>query len=80
LATWASAESTSPRRLRSQASLTSRADREMPASVTAEAGNNRRSRRAQNAVRRMRPVPTRSEISSDVIRKPDSVKNVDTPR
>jgi hypothetical protein len=80
LATWASAERTSPRRPRSQPSFTTRADSEMPASVTAEAGNSRRSRRAQKAVSRMRPVPTRSEISSDVIRKPDSVKNVDTPR
>jgi hypothetical protein len=56
------------------------ADSEIAANVTAEAGNNRRTRRDQNRLSAMRPVARRSVTSNDVMRKPDSVKNVDTPR
>jgi hypothetical protein len=49
-------------------------------SVSIAAGSSRRARRAQNAGRSIRPVSCRSRNSSVVIRKPDSVKNSDTPR
>jgi hypothetical protein len=49
-------------------------------SVTNEAGSSRRIRRAQKAPREMPPVALRSPRSSDVMRNPDSVKNVETPR
>ena len=48
--------------------------------VTNEAGSSRRIRRAQKALSEMPPVALRSPRSSDVMRNPDSVKNVDTPR
>jgi len=44
------------------------------------AGSKRRNRRAQKARRRMRPVAVASVSSRVVMRKPDSVKNVLTPR
>ena len=49
-------------------------------SVTIEAGNRRRSRRAQKAPSEMRRLAPCSPSSSDVMRKPDNVKKVDTPR
>ena len=51
-----------------------------PTSVRADAGSRRRMRRAQNRPSEMRPLALRSPSSSDVMRNPDNVKNVDTPR
>jgi hypothetical protein len=47
--------------------------------VTSAAGRIRRARRAQNAVSRMRPEPTISSTSSEVIRKPETAKKTSTP-
>src|SRR3954447_5375859 len=44
------------------------------------AGINRRNRRPQNARRATRPVPARSASNNDVIKNPDRVKNVETPK
>ena len=48
--------------------------------VTSAAGRSRRTRRTQNEPRLISPVSTRSVSSNDVMRKPESVKNAETPR
>ncbi len=48
-------------------------------SITASAGSRRRARRSQNWPRATRPSRSRSSISSDVMRKPDTTKNTSTP-
>jgi hypothetical protein len=80
LATLSAEAMTSPGTVGSQLSFSTTSDSSSSARVTAEAGSRRRRRRAQNAVSFTRCVRPNSTTSSEVIRKPDSVKNVETPR
>ncbi len=81
LATYASAANTSPRRCSScDGDATSHPNTTTPARQSSDAGMRRRYRRNQNRRRSMRPSALNSQISSIVIRNPDTVKNVDTPR
>ena len=50
------------------------------ASAARAAGMSRRKRRTQKALRSTEPVAARSANSNDVMRKPESVKKVETPR
>ncbi len=50
------------------------------ATATSAAGISRRARRSQNAANRIRPWLRKSASSSRVIRKPERVKNSETPR
>jgi hypothetical protein len=50
-----------------------------PASVSSDAGSRRRSRRLQNRPS-CTPPPLDSRSSNEVMRKPESVKKLDTPR
>jgi len=52
----------------------------VPSSMASSAGISRRARRTQNRRKSIRPVRDRSVSSNEVIRNPDSTKNVSTPR
>ncbi len=81
LATSASAAVTSPARLRCCEAVPAKwANTTARASAATAAGRMRRMRRAQNDPRWTVRVIVRSARSSEVIRKPDRVKKVDTPR
>jgi len=59
---------------------TTQAKMQMAPSVASAAGISRRNRRDQNAFRSIRWSLPHSRSSRLVMRKPESVKNIDTPR
>ena len=70
---------TSPRVVASRAGV-SRLPTATTANVISAGGSSRRTRRRQKAGSEKRPVVTTSSRISVPIKKPDSVKNNDTPR